>query len=53
MTERKPTIKSTDMAEDMQQDAVNTAVQVRGDQAGQSGDGCGMGHGGQLLQPML
>ena len=26
LTERKPVVKSTDMSEDMQQDAVNTAV---------------------------
>ena len=30
-TERKPVIKSSDMTEEMQQDAVNTAVQVTAD----------------------
>lgn len=28
MSERKPVIKSTDMTDELQQDAVNTAIQV-------------------------
>ena len=34
MAERKPVIKSTDMTEEMQQDSVNTAVAVSGNDAG-------------------